>query len=275
MAKYRTRTRPRKPPSQTWKTFLKNHAGTLASMDFFVVPTATFRLLYVFVLLRHAHRRVVHVNVTTRPTAAWVAHQLRQAFPFETAPRYLIRDRDGIYGRGASLPRRIAYRGSGHGAAFALAKSLLRASDRLDPPRAVGSCHRPQREIFATALVLLSGLLSSGTSAHGVGSQCTRAACGGGTRAWPSHRRVDGGRTTSPIPSLRLSPLCRPRRSPSFFGLRPCSDCRAQTACGVPYFSTLGSMGLHFLPLLPNLPVPRSPIRPPPSAARLPGRHFQ
>ncbi|HEY7310280.1 MAG TPA: integrase core domain-containing protein [Gemmataceae bacterium] len=98
VAKYRKRSRTRKPPSQTWKTFLKNHVGTLASMDFFTLPTATFRLLYVFVLLRHAHRRVVHVNVTTRPTAAWVAQQLREAFPFETAPRYLIRDRDGIYG---------------------------------------------------------------------------------------------------------------------------------------------------------------------------------
>jgi hypothetical protein len=86
----------RKPPSQTWRTFLKNRAGTLVSMDFFVVPTITFRLLYVFVVLSHARRRVVHINITTAPTAAWVAQQLRQAFPFETVPRYLIRDRDAI-----------------------------------------------------------------------------------------------------------------------------------------------------------------------------------
>jgi len=98
VAKYLSRARQHKPPSQTWKTFLHNHAGTLASMDFFVVPTVTFRLLYVFVILSHARRRVVHVNLTTRPTAAWVGQQLREAFPFETAPRYLIRDRDGIYG---------------------------------------------------------------------------------------------------------------------------------------------------------------------------------
>jgi transposase InsO family protein len=98
VAKYLKRSRPSKPPSQTWRTFLTNHVGTLASMDFFVVPTVTFRLLYVFVLLRHQRRYVVHFNVTTAPTAAWVAQQLRQAFPFETAPRYLIRDRDGIYG---------------------------------------------------------------------------------------------------------------------------------------------------------------------------------
>jgi putative transposase len=98
VAKYLSRARHRKPPSQSWRTFLKNHAGTLASMDFFVVATVTFRLLYVFVLLSHSRRRVVHFHVTTAPTAAWVSRQLREAFPFETAPRYLIRDRDGVYG---------------------------------------------------------------------------------------------------------------------------------------------------------------------------------
>lgn len=98
VAKYRTRPCHRKPPSQTWKTFLHNHVGTLASMDFFVVPTVTFRRLFVFVILSHQRRRVVHFRITTAPTAAWVSRQLREAFPFETAPRYLIRDRDSIYG---------------------------------------------------------------------------------------------------------------------------------------------------------------------------------
>jgi putative transposase len=92
------RIRHRKPPSPTWRAFLKNHVGSLASMDFFVVPTVTFRLLYGFVILRHDRRRVVHFGVSEHPTAAWVAQQLREAFPFDTAPRYLIRDRDGIYG---------------------------------------------------------------------------------------------------------------------------------------------------------------------------------
>jgi transposase InsO family protein len=96
VAKYMIRSP--KPPSQNWRTFLKNHVGSLASMDFFVVPTRTFQLLYVFVILRHDRRQVVHINVTTQPTAAWVAQQLREAFPFDTAPRYLIRDRDGSYG---------------------------------------------------------------------------------------------------------------------------------------------------------------------------------
>lgn len=96
VAKYMPRGR--RPPSQTWRTFLKNHIGCLASIDCFTVPTATFHVLYGFVVLCHQRRRVVHCNVTSQPTAAWVAQQLREAFPFDQAPRYLIRDRDGAYG---------------------------------------------------------------------------------------------------------------------------------------------------------------------------------
>jgi hypothetical protein len=96
VAKYMVRAN--RPPSQSWKTFLTNHVGSLASIDFFVVPSVTLRLLYGFIVLLHDRRRVVHVNVTTEPTAEWVSRQLIQAFPFDTAPRYLIRDRDGIYG---------------------------------------------------------------------------------------------------------------------------------------------------------------------------------
>ena len=90
--------RNRKPPSQTWRTFLENHADCLASMDLFVVPSAAFRLLYGFVILRHNRRRIVHVGVTESPTAVWIAQQIIEAFPWDTAPRYLIRDRDGAYG---------------------------------------------------------------------------------------------------------------------------------------------------------------------------------
>ncbi|MEO8212221.1 MAG: integrase core domain-containing protein [Myxococcales bacterium] len=89
---------PRKPPSQTWRTFLTNHLGTLASVDFFTVPTATFRVLYVFVVLAHDRRRVLHFNVTEHPTVAWTAQQMVEAFPDASAPKYLMRDRDGIYG---------------------------------------------------------------------------------------------------------------------------------------------------------------------------------
>ncbi len=96
VAKYMVRTG--KPPSQTWRTFLDNHVPDLVAVDFFTVPTATFRVLYCFVVLRHERRRVVHFNVTASPTAGWTAQQSVEAFPFDEAPRYMIRDRDGIYG---------------------------------------------------------------------------------------------------------------------------------------------------------------------------------
>ena len=94
--KYRIRLR--KPRSPTWRAFLEHHVKELMSVDFFVVPTVTFKILYVFFVLSHARRRVVHFNVTEHPTAQWTAQQICEAFPWEAAPRYLVRDRDGVYG---------------------------------------------------------------------------------------------------------------------------------------------------------------------------------
>jgi putative transposase len=91
--------RRRKPPSQTWRAFLDNHVGTLISVDFFTVPTVFFHVLFVFVVLAHDRRRILSINVTSSPSAAWAANQIVQTFPWETAPRYLLRDRDGIYGK--------------------------------------------------------------------------------------------------------------------------------------------------------------------------------
>lgn len=82
---------PRTPPSQTWRTFLTNHFRTLASVDFFTVPTAAFRVLYVFVVLAHDRRRVLHFNVTEHPTSVWTAQQIVEAFPEGSAPKYLMR----------------------------------------------------------------------------------------------------------------------------------------------------------------------------------------
>jgi transposase InsO family protein len=86
-----------RPPSQTWRTFLQNHINSLVSVDFFTVPTIRFQTLYVFVVLSHERRRIVHFNVTAHPTAEWTAQQLREAFPWDTAPYYLLRDRDRIF----------------------------------------------------------------------------------------------------------------------------------------------------------------------------------
>jgi len=85
-------------PSPTWRTFLRTHLSQCTSMDFFTVPTATFRVLFVLLILSHDRRRVMPLNVTAHPTAAWTRQQIREAFPDQTAPAYLLRDRDSIYG---------------------------------------------------------------------------------------------------------------------------------------------------------------------------------
>jgi transposase InsO family protein len=95
VAKYMVR--PHKPPSQSWRIFLQNHTKNLISADFFVAPAITFRLLFAFVILAHDRRRPVHFAVTANRTAEWTARQLLEAFPWDTAPRYLLRDRDKTY----------------------------------------------------------------------------------------------------------------------------------------------------------------------------------
>jgi transposase InsO family protein len=103
VAKYMVKRRG--PPSQGWRTFLRNHAPDIAAMDLFVVPSIGFKLLYGFVIVRIDRRDLVWINVTTNPTAEWIARQISEAFPWDGAPRYMIRDRDRIYG--AVVTRRL------------------------------------------------------------------------------------------------------------------------------------------------------------------------
>jgi transposase InsO family protein len=103
VAKYMVKRRG--PPSQEWRTFLSNHAPDIAAMDLFVVPTIGFDLLYAFIIVRLQRRDLVWINVTTNPTAEWIARQITEAFPWNEAPRYIIRDRDRIYG--AAVSRRL------------------------------------------------------------------------------------------------------------------------------------------------------------------------
>src|SRR5260221_2915446 len=95
----------REPPSQGWRTFLRNHAPDMAAMDLFVVPTIGFKMLYGFVIIRLDRRDLVWINVATNPTADWIARQITEAFPWNEAPRYMVRDRDRIYG--AVVTRRL------------------------------------------------------------------------------------------------------------------------------------------------------------------------
>jgi hypothetical protein len=108
VAKYMVKRRG--PPSQGWLTFLRNHAPNIAAMDLFVVPTIGFDLLYVLVIVRLERRDLVWVNATPNPTGEWIASQVTEAFPWDEAPRYLIRDRDRVYG--ATVTRRL--RADGH-----------------------------------------------------------------------------------------------------------------------------------------------------------------
>jgi len=101
--------RPRMPSSPTWKTFLKTHVRDLVSLDFFVVPTVTHRVLFVLLILAHERRRIVHFNMTEHPTAQWTAQQVVDAFPWDEAPRYVLRDRDRVYG--AAFQQRVQHMG--------------------------------------------------------------------------------------------------------------------------------------------------------------------
>jgi hypothetical protein len=101
--KYRVRSS--KVPSPTWKAFLKNHVNDLVSIDFCIVPTIRFKLLFVLVVLAHSRRKVLHFNVTENPTARWTAQKIVQAFAWDSAPKYLLRDRDAIYG--STFQRRV------------------------------------------------------------------------------------------------------------------------------------------------------------------------
>jgi transposase InsO family protein len=96
MAKYRPRRR--KPPSPTWRAFLRNHIGQLVAVNDFTVPTAACRVRFDFIVLAHDRRRALHFNVTEHPTAAWTGQQIREAFPWNTTPRFILRDRDGNFG---------------------------------------------------------------------------------------------------------------------------------------------------------------------------------
>jgi hypothetical protein len=149
VAKYMVRHR--RPPSQTWRTFLQNHVKNMVSVDFFTVPTIRFEILYVFLVLAHDRRRILHFGVTAHPTAEWTAQQLREAFPWDSAPRYLLRDRDQIFGKGLRRP------GEGHGdqtsvigATISVAQGLRRTAHWVHSPRVPGSYHRLRRAFSAS-----------------------------------------------------------------------------------------------------------------------------
>jgi len=129
------------PPSQSWRAFLDNHVRDIIGIDFFVVPTATFRVLYVFLVMSHDRRRILHFNVTTSPSARWTAQQVCEAFSYDTAPRYLLRDRDSIFG--TDFVRRVESMGTEE--IVTAPGSPWQASDRIDPAGVPRPRHRAKR----------------------------------------------------------------------------------------------------------------------------------
>src|SRR5258705_10319733 len=139
-------------PSQGWRTFLRNHAPDIAARNLFVVPTLGFDLLYALVIVRLDRRDLVWINVTTNPTAEWVAHQITEAFPWDMAPGYMIHRRHTpIACHGHS--------GQAYCTGLTLAERLCRTADRIDPPGVLGPHHCPGRGASAPHSEILRSLL--------------------------------------------------------------------------------------------------------------------
>ncbi len=196
VAKYMVKRRG--PPSQGWRTFLRNHAPDIAAMDLFVVPTIGFDLLYAFVIVRLDRRDLVWINVTTNPTAEWIARQITEAFPWDEAPRYLIRDRDRIYG--AVVTRRLRAMGIRD-------KPIAPASPWQNgfAERLIGSIRRECVDHFIVLgeahlrriLRILCSLLQRHQNASVIGQRCAGLAPGSADRNHQFTR--DPWRTSSPL----------------------------------------------------------------------------
>ena len=164
------RRRRDRPPSQTWRTFPTNHVTSLVSMDFFTVPTLNGRALFVLVLLAHHRRRIVHVAITKHPTGAWTAQQVIEAFPNDNAPRWLLRDRDAIYGDVFPAPcRQHGPHGGHHQSLKSLAQPVCGETDRIHSARVSALCDRPRRAASATPPDRVPHLLSWGAKQSRLG----------------------------------------------------------------------------------------------------------
>jgi len=173
---------------QTWRTFLNNHVQNLVSVDFFTIPTIRFQVLYVFLVLAHDRRRVVHFNVTVHPTAEWTAQQLREAFPFDQIPRYLLRDRDKIFGD--TFPEQV---------------KDMNIEEVLSAPRSPWQRAYVERVIGSIRRECLDHVIVFGEASLRpfVGDGRTGASADPGTRARTSARNAPSWRTAPPLRTTR------------------------------------------------------------------------
>jgi hypothetical protein len=210
----------RRPPSQSWRPFLKNHMKQMASMDFFTVPTALFRVLFVFVVLSHDRRRVVHFNVTeTRDRRMDRTADSRSVSVGRSAPVLDPRSRCNLRKRSYRSRERHGHKGSGHGGAIALAKSIRGAANRIHSPGVPGPRDCVEREVVAADPPKLLSLLRQIAHTFSLGQRCAGAeSCPqAGERSYC--RNSCGGRTSSSIrTTCRLTGLLR-NVLPPMFGL--------------------------------------------------------
>ena len=174
-----------KPPSQTWRTFLENHVKSLVSVDFCPVPTIRFQVLYVFLVLAHNRRRILRFGVTAHPTVEWTVQQLRYAFPWETAPGYLLRDRDRIFG--TEFVRAGASDGNQTRAVsttVTVATGLRGTRHRLDSPRMPRPCDCFQSELSPPHSLALLSLLPSLENSSVAAQRCSGNANGTTANSW-------------------------------------------------------------------------------------------
>jgi len=160
----------RKPPSQTWRTFVDNHVKTMVSVDFFTVPTIRFQVLFVFLVLAHDRRRILHFAVTAHPTAEWTAQQLREGLSMgHRAPLFAARSRPDLRGRFRGLNQSHGDQPGAVGTAVPQATGLCRTGHRHHPPRVPGPRHRVRRTELVPSPAKFRGLLSSEPDTPGIG----------------------------------------------------------------------------------------------------------
>ena len=190
--------RPPKPPSQTWKTFLRNHAEAIAAIDMCVVPTLTFDLLFAFLVLGHGRRQLLWFEVTRHPTAEWLARQITEAFPWTSAPAYLVRDNDRAYGHVfTSRVRAMGIRDRPISPGSPWQNGYCGTSDRHIASRVPGPNGHLRRGAPAANSFRLCGVLQSSAHALGITERCALASSS--PTIWRHCRHSDLGRAASPI----------------------------------------------------------------------------
>ena len=224
--------RPSKLPSQAWKTFLRNHAEAIAATDMCVVPTLTFDLLFAFLVLGHGRRQLLWFEVTRHPTAEWLARQITEAFPWTSAPAYLVRDNDRAYGHVfTSRVRAMGIRDRPISSGLPWQNGYAERLIGTSAPRVPGSSGNLRRDAPAANSFRLCGVLQSSAHALGITERCALASSG--PTIWRHCRHSDLGGAAPPI------------RPDMIFGKDRAGLSTPQ--CPVAVRKHMSSLGIHFL----------------------------